>query len=913
MCGPSAALAASPPEVKEEAATDVGATAAKLRATIAPNGSASTYFFQYGTVDTEGCTSVDCVTTSPVKLNALAGEVRVPEEAKLQGLSPLTTYHYHVVTVAEVEVKAGEVKTVEVHGPDKTFITQWTGPSELPDGREWEMVSPEEKLGSRIATQGEPGSSEGNVIQSAANGHALTFVAYAPTEANPKGYDGDTQIFASRGAAGWHSWDLNLPHETATGGGIGKGNEYRFFSEDLSVAFLQPFGPLVKATPQEEAEPLSPNDIALAPAEASEQTAFLHQNYLNGDPNQRCERPLASCFKPLVTDRPGGDVPFGTEFGEEGLCPPETFCGPEFLGASADGAYAVVKMRPNPGQQGLYEWHEGKLTFIAEHAELGSHNSGHTRNAVSDDGSRVIYVQGGDLFSRDTVDNTSVQVDLAEPGCPSCTSGGRPAYQDASSDGSRIFFTDTARLTADAGAETAEKGKRDLYECHIVDEGAESKCALTDLTPKSGGGESADVVGLMIGSSEDGSWAYFVANGVLENAGVPVAGAVRGNCIGEAGRPNARCNLYVRHDGVTSLVAVLAGADRSDWGVNSDESGLELLVARVSPNGHWLAFMSNDEPTGYDSHDVVSGERDEEVYLYSTETNAVVCASCNPTGALPQGERFRIEGTETYSMPLITRGGWEQSTWLSASLPGWTPHRLGQASYQSRFLENNGRLYFDSDDALVPTDENKNWDVYQYEPVGVGSCVDTSRTFNEASRGCIDAISPGTTDGESDFVDASATGGSEGEGNEGGGDVFFVTASKLAPQEDTDDALDVYDARECTTAEPCATPAAEQPKGCASVDGCRGAPPAPPAVFNSPASSLFAGPGNDPAIKVVTKPQTKTAAQIRKERLAKALKACRAKKNRQLRKNCEKTARKRYAAKTAAKRPVSATKRGAGK
>ena len=69
---------------------------------------------------------------------------------------------------------------------------------------------------------------------------------------------------------------------------------------------------------------------------------------------------------------------------------------------------------------------------------------------------------------------------------------------------------------------------------------------------------------------------------------------------------------------------------------------MELFAptARVSPDGQWLAFMSELPLTGYDNHDAVSGKPDEEVYLLRRAGWALVCASCDPTGARPHGERY---------------------------------------------------------------------------------------------------------------------------------------------------------------------------------------------------------------------------------------------------------------------------------
>ena len=66
--------------------------------------------------------------------------------------------------------------------------------------------------------------------------------------------------------------------------------------------------------------------------------------------------------------------------------------------------------------------------------------------------------------------------------------------------------------------------------------------------------------------------------------------------------PGETCNLYVHHDGATKLVAVISGEDAPDWSVNCRST------ARVSPDGVWLAFMSQRSLTGYNNRDAVSGK-----------------------------------------------------------------------------------------------------------------------------------------------------------------------------------------------------------------------------------------------------------------------------------------------------------------
>jgi hypothetical protein len=136
--------------------------------------------------------------------------------------------------------------------------------------------------------------------------------------------------------------------------------------------------------------------------------------------------------------------------------------------------------------------------------------------------------------------------------------------------------------------------------------------------------------------------------------------------------------------------------------------------------------------------------------------------------------------------------------------------------------------------------------------------------------------------------------------------VFFLTSAKLSPL-DGDAARDVYDAHVCTSAEPCITfPDVASPP-CTTEASCKASPTPQPSIFGAPASATFQGPGN-PSPPPPVKPKPKTAAQIKAEKLAKALKACHAKKNKAKRKACEKQARKKYGPRKAKKSKAKAKK-----
>ena len=232
--------------------------------------------------------------------------------------------------------------------------------------------------------------------------------------------------------------------------------------------------------------------------------------------------------------------------------------------------------------------------------------------------------------------------------------------------------------------------------------------------------------------------------------------------------------------------------------------------------------------------------------------------------------------------------------WLAASIPGWTAVDLSEPLYQSRYLSDSGRLFFNSRDALVPQDTDGEENVYEYEPEGIGSCERAGGTFDKKSGGCVGLISSGTSGDESAFLDAS----------ESGDDVFFVTASKLVSQ-DYDSAFDVYDAHVCSALAPCSmAPVASAP--CVTADSCKPAPSPQPAIFGVPASGTFSGAGNVVQVSPVSSASSKKAL-TRAQRLSKALKACESKRKK-VRARCETRARKLYGTRSTAKRSENGKK-----
>ncbi len=913
------------PGIHSESVSNVASTSATLEATIDPHngpssashGAAESYYFQYSTAPLAGCeASPSSCTRAPVPPGSLGeGEADVEVAQHVQGLAEGTLYHYRVVAVSEPS--AGQVE--QFPGVEASFTTQTPSQFALPDGRRWELVSPPNKHGGLIQPTIR--------VQAAEDGSGIAYETNVPTEPEPMGYSGWQTALSERGAQGWSTRYLATPHDSATHQFFPE--EYQLFSPNLSSALVYPNG----------------GDETLLSPEASEPTPYVRRGALCDGPASTSE-----CYVPLLTGKEGfADVPPGTRFGPtkdkyEGLQQvPVTF-----MGASPDLSHVVLWERAgvaltnavNP-QQELYEWSAGVPAgealqmvsvmpasegggpaptepknglLIGEQLAVGMAVGGQSftgvRNAVSQDGSRVVWAMGLSsnhrLYVRDTRRQETLRLDVPQPGG---TGSGEPdaVFQYATPDGSKVFFTDSQMLTSESGG---KEHLSDLYECDIFVEAGKLACRLTDLTPMRSG-RSAEIRKTISAFSEDGSYMYFVADGVLsENKNSEGEGATLGDCA--TGSSSEACNLYEEHEGTVTFIARLSGADASDWGeIREGEQSNGYVTAYASPDGRYLTFMSLRALTGYDNRDAVSGKPDFEVYLYDAVTGRLACVSCNPTGARPvgvEGSEFSSFGrTATHSenvASVVTEGVEEDR--FAANLPitytGGGGENGPSALHRARVVFDNGRVFFNGSDALVPQDVNGNEDAYEYEPVGYTDsegrvqCTASSATFSARSDGCTSLISSGTSPEESGFLDASAS----------GNDVFFLTASRLVPQ-DLDTARDVYDAHVCSAAAPCFTPAASIPP-CETGDACKGAPSPQPPIFGSPASATFSGPGNLTA----QPPKPSARGLTRAQRMARALRACHAKRAARRRRACIRRARALYAKKRARGKAGRAARKARG-
>jgi DNA-binding beta-propeller fold protein YncE len=900
------------PTVDELSSSGATATAATLGASIDPHGAQTEYAFRYSTAavpkETEPCNS-PCMQVGLGKLPAVFGDQ--PVSATIEGLSPSTVYRYRVWakngaggTEHLAEAEAG------TEGGELTLKTQPSVLGEtLPDGRQWELVSPPKKNGAAIQVM----PNEGGLSQSSEDGSKVTYTSEGAfgTESEPEGNRAPevTQILSKRGPSGWSTADIDTRHNEPEGVAPGGAQEYRAFSTDLSLGLVAPFGSSLTESP-----PLS--------SEATERTPYVRNNEL-------CEAGHASCYTPLAAPYDvSSKNPFGTLV--------------SFVAGSPDMSHVVLSSTTRlTGEEtlsgpNLYVWSGRSLKLIstlpsgkpAPEPALGFQNGNISdlRHAISDDGSRYIFgssISNGfetlhSLYLRPIGQPDSIRIDEPETGItqtPVCAGKAIcevPAFQDASADGSTIFFTDQERLTHNSGA-TAERP--DLYVCQVQEAEVEGTrqatgCKLTDLSAAKAG-ESGFVQGNLVGASEDGSTAYYVADGAVagNQGGTCRSGEIERNKEAHAGgeaQPIATtCDLYVVKRnaegvwGTPQVVQRLSGEDEYDWG--TQPGNLATNVTRVSPNGEWLAFMSELSLTPpYNTRDQASDRGAEEVYLYNTTTQKTVCASCNPSGARPEAILDQQNSGEGIGL-LVDRPLLWTSRRLSANIPSYTKISLNQAYYQSQFLGNEGRLFFNSVEGLVPQDKNGKEDVYEYEPTGIGTgvCDEGLETFVSSATGCVSLVSSGTASKEAAFLDASKS----------GQDVFFATPAQLSPL-DEDTSYDVYDATICGTAgrPACLAPPAVLPPPCEETETCRpGTNGSSPTLGGSSSESASSannvsaqhevlGTKTEEKPKVTAKPLTKA------QKLKKALAACKKLKKKSKRRSCEVQAKKKYGTKKSAKK-----------
>jgi hypothetical protein len=749
------------------------------------------------------------------------------------------------------------------------------GPSAgLPDCRAYEMVSPPDKNGGGV----DGGLHFGEGVppeQAAPDGEALTYGSTSAfNEAEAASALVTSQYISRRTVGGWVTRAVTPKQElpggkVATDPGAPDFSLFQGFSEDLSSGFLLAWNP--------QPDPLAP--------------AGYFNPYLRDDETGGYE--LLSSVVPPDSDQSA----------EVTLECSTTPCGfaSVYGGVSADAQHVIFQADDAltagavPGVDNLYEWSAGRgLELVSEPGVgggvFGSSPSGaaslvdeagdggaangfpyNFSGALSSDGKRAFWSGGRSQVYMHEITGSGSRTVMVSASQKSGEPSTSPAqYWTANRDGSLVYFISPGQLTADSTAGVG--GGQDLYQYDT------NTGELSDLTVDSHAGETAAVKGVLgTGESEGVPYVYFTAAGVLAgNENSEGEKAVPQTCQSptytEQDTVRTPCNLYVNRGGQTAFISVLGEAEDE---LSDVTEAVMVRTSRVSPSGRFLAFQSELPLTGYDNTPADGqpcpqpvregikrpyGGRCLEVFEYDAQSGGLVCVSCDRSGLPPTGDSM---------VPETFHGGENSLGWESSTV-------------QQRYLLDDGRLFFQSEDALLPQATNGRLNIYEYEPEGVGQCAATG------AGGCVYLISTGESSGNSYFADASSD----------GRDVFILTGEQLVPQ-DGDEAVDVYDAREDGGF------SSAQPPPCAG-EACKPAVTPAPAIYGAPASTAFQGAGNITAAPVAkpTKP-TKPTKKTKKTKKAK-----RAKKTRKARK-VVKQGRARRAKQRTGKRVLA--RRGAAK
>jgi hypothetical protein len=452
---------------------------------------------------------------------------------------------------------------------------------------------------------------------------------------------------------------------------------------------------------------------------------------------------------------------------------------------------------------------------------------------------------------------------------------GDASFEGASNDGSDVFFTDTRQLLNGASEDrrVGDSASRDctltspvssgcnLYEfvCpeHCADESAKE---LVDVSGGDLSGLGPRVQGV-VAIPPGGSDVYFVAQGVLtqhaNQAGAePVAGLD---------------NLYVYRAGSgMRFITTLPSSDEDMW---HKQGGIG--IANVTPDGRYLVFTSHRALTG----DVSRGEGLAQVYRYDSSTGSLVRVSLGQDGFNDNGNAGTTDARIVNADQSFANGDGPGSSNPSVSDDG------GVVVFESSTGLTPGAL---DDRAVIGNPAVLAENVYEWEAPGAQPSPSSPACSDP--DGCVSLISDGKDryEGTDAHANESAT---ELLGvDPTGKNIFFWSADPILPS-DRDSQLDLYDARVDGGFE---EPAAVEP--CGTLEGCHdaadGSEPAAPLI----SSALFSGPGNlvgSPS-KSPSTIVKKTAAQVRAEKLAKALKVCRKRRGRP-RASCERAVRKRFA------------------
>jgi hypothetical protein len=710
-----------PPSIDSATTSHLTANSADVDLTINPHGFETEYFVEYGVTTDYG--QIAPVPNGVLAAATTAQEVTVPLTGLNGGL-----YHFRVTASSQEGTVETEDQsfTFKPHECPNSQVRQQNESQYLPDCRSYELVSPE---------------ITGNIELSNARDTPNTFASDPPRFAYTGGVGGikgtepvnsagpDTYI-ATRSPSGWKSTLVGFRgFETQGGGDLFANPELtKFLSWNENAAF--------------EGEPQPPHKVpyifGMQGGNPIERWPTNFESLANAEENKGAVQPSKSLEHLALTSTnvewaPGGQIGgVGSAY--------------DYNAATETMTLISLDEQGNPIQRPAGDTSESPLGIFFPIAVNGEEpyvlfttpsprekpfyeHAVPSNSPVSDDGTHILMATSSTAYETFTRPRPPVRLYM------SVDNGGTYEHFEVSKekfvtyvgmtrDGSEVYFTSPEQLTSE-DTDTSI----DLYGW------SEGTNELTLLSKGAPGAEGT-------GNSDNCTVNYVAKCGIVPviTKGSGDSSFSQGGEVyffspevldGSKGVAN-RENLYVYRNGAPLFVGSF------DPTPQSEQATGPISRIEVSPNGEHVGLITKTRLTGYDN----AGK--EEMYDYDPTVKRLICVSCRPDGKAP---KFNVEGSKN-----------------------------------GLFISDDGRIFFSTEEPLVPTDTNEALDVYEYSE-GRPQLITTGSGTSEAGEGSYGGKYSAPT--AAGLVGVSAN----------GIDVYFATRDVLVPQNHNGPFLAFYDAR----------------------------------------------------------------------------------------------------------------------
>jgi hypothetical protein len=463
------------------------------------------------------------------------------------------------------------------------------------------------------------------------------------------------------------------------------------------------------------------------------------------------------------------------------------------------------------GESAFDACHEGELSEVVP---------GETPNVIN-------------LLLRDNTTGTYRLIDVPPAGVKATAAG----FVAASADLSLVIFNNGAKLTPEAPSSGGE------YEW------SEGVVHFLQFALPSG----VPVAGSIVHISPDGSEVFFTANGNLyvrlhDERTVQVdeareGGAGPGGGGSFAGLTADGSQVFFTDDaskGLTKDTVPGSGLNLYSYDMGTRQlsdltpvAHAEAALTGISEDGSYVYFTAKAVMSGSQANQFGETAESSQSNLYLSHGGTIVFVKHGGGVGLSPNGAYLTFGSYIYSAASNRSACWSCN-------PFGTPG----AVENSRGPSNNGQVFFQTSEALLPRDTNGQADVYEYD-YATGLHLITTGTSSSGAR----------------LLGSSAS----------GNDVFFLGRQALLPGEPNGESLAIYDARVDG-----GFPVTEVPV-CTTADACRAAPAPQPSIFGEPASQTFSGAGNlappPPVLKTAVKKPKKCKKGLVKNKKGKCVKS----------------------------------------